>query len=339
VLEYVPALQWQALPKAEPSPHPRPLPWPSRLSRSTGATSRRLEAPQGGGCHAELAVRTVISVNGIGHQTDLSAPSSPSPLRGGTKRVGVPSTSNEFAATPTRLPPPRPLPWPFPLKSLHRSDLPLTGRSKAPQGGGTGSRAAPSSPPPLRGGIKGGGPCHWRSAGGATPTPCRTPATAVAFSAQIAPPERFDPDGSLQSPSRGRGCLPHARLYSLFAIRYSLFATSRLPLAACPTYPRPRRPRLSSPIRVPKRDHDEWLGRGDRVGWWSHHPRLDSFGGRPQILGAATAAPALRRPGQGPGCPRRGVTAAQLRTAGRRWFRLCRPSRAVTGSGGAHKAA
>ena len=106
---------------------------------------------------------------------------------------GGPATGTVLAARPPPPAGPRPLPWPFPLKSLHRSDLTLTGRSKAPQGGGDA---------------------------------CRTPAST----------------------------------------RYSLFAIRHFPIADCPTYPRPRHPRLSSPIRVPKRDHDEWLGRGDRVG-------------------------------------------------------------------------
>jgi len=121
-----------------------------------------------------------------------AAPSSPSPLRGGIKGGG-PATGAVPAARPPPPAGPRPLPWPFPLKSLHRSDLTLTGRSKAPQGGGDA---------------------------------CLTPAST----------------------------------------RYSLFAIRHFPIADCPTYPRPRHPRLSSPIRVPKRDHDEWLGRGDRVG-------------------------------------------------------------------------
>src|SRR6185437_15248882 len=64
-----------------------------------------------------------------------AAPSSPSPLRGGIKGGG-PATGAVPAARPPPPAGPRPLPWPFPLKSLHRSDLTLTGRSKAPQGGG-----------------------------------------------------------------------------------------------------------------------------------------------------------------------------------------------------------
>src|SRR6185437_14100112 len=90
---------------------------------------------------------------------------------------------------------------------------------------------------------KGGGTLHGQRVRGNPHSAARTPATAVAFSAQIAPQERFDPHGSLQSPSRGRdACLTAASTrYSLFAIRHSLFAIRHFPIAAC------RLPNLSPP--------------------------------------------------------------------------------------------
>jgi len=101
---------------------------------------------------------------------------------------------------------------------------------------------------------KGGGTLHEQRVRGNPHPAAATPATTVAFSAQIAPQERFAPHGSLQSPARGRDGQPRGSIVSP-TLEGRDQGWGSLPLAQC---------RRRDPHPLPDPGHCRGLFRSNR---------------------------------------------------------------------------